>query len=669
MRLLAALGLIAAATLTSYVIDRSYLAKFDDRRDVSEALNKILATTSDQLVYLTEIRDAIGPYIAADDRNGLQRSLPTLREAVATLRIGVAEGTMAPRSWDIMRNPLISPLTLLDQVIESGETIARDETLWGEPAAYNVSLANAAILEARPLFRRIREIENADLDRLAARMEHWRKGGVAIVFSLLLVVWCWNFRPLLGRLRAERAALKAQWQRAEDASAAKSTFISTLSHEIRTPLVGILGAAELLRDGTDDPNRNDLAATILTSGRSLLAVLSDILEFTKVEAGRIEIVEAPVDLGAMADEIRGLFRSNACARGLTLGVETSGPLAPAYVTDGGRLRQVLINLVGNAVKFTDEGSISIRLAARASAPGRHSLRIEVEDTGIGISEDETAAMFEAFRQANGSAERRHEGTGLGLAIARRLAEALGGTLTVVSRPGAGSTFTLALDLAVSAPVPGRAGFRLRGSGGNRGCHDGSLRRGGPRRGRQRDELDDRPADVVEDGLRRRGGRERRGGHRRGGRAAAGPHHDGHLDARHGRLRGDAPDPGGPGEPSPPPEPYRRGLGPCRARARGRMPERRDGRHPSETLQPQRCRDPALGPAPSGIAQAARPERADARRTGLPREPHPGEAQPAAEIVHPEYGHRRERVADGAAAQERGEEAAVREHQRRERDDQ
>ncbi len=456
LRLLAALGLIASATLASYVIDRAYLAEFEERREVSEALNTILATTSDQLVYLTQIRDAIGVYLAADDRNGLQRSLPALEAAVAALRAGVATGAMAPESREILQSPLYGPLPTVERIIETGTAIAGDDDLWGAPSAYEVAVAGRQILEVRPMFRRIREIENADLDRLAARMELWRKGGVAIVLSLLLVVWTWNFRPLLRRLRAERIALRNQWQRAEDASAAKSTFISTLSHEIRTPLVGILGAADLLRDSTDDRDRDDLAGTILTSGRSLLAVLNDILEFTKVEAGRVEIVQAPVDLAAMAGEIRALFRSSACAKGLTLALEISGPLAPAYLADGGRLRQVLINLVGNAVKFTDAGAISIRLAARAAGSGRHALRIEVADTGIGISEHEISAMFEAFRQANGSAERRHEGTGLGLAIARRLAEALGGTLTVVSRPGAGSTFTLALDLAVAAELPAPA---------------------------------------------------------------------------------------------------------------------------------------------------------------------------------------------------------------------
>jgi signal transduction histidine kinase/CheY-like chemotaxis protein len=231
------------------------------------------------------------------------------------------------------------------------------------------------------------------------------------------------------------------------ANRAKSEFLARMSHEIRTPMNGVLGMTELLRATKLDGRQRKYADTIRHSAESLLAIINDILDFSKIEAGKMTLDEAPFDLEQLVEEAAELLAEAAHAKGLELTCRVPPGLHTAYRGDALRLRQVLVNLLGNAVKFTGRGEIDVRVAELEGAePGSKMLRFEVHDTGIGIQPASLEAIFDSFSQADGSTTRQYGGTGLGLAICKQLVQLMGGQIDVRSTPGEGSTFGFAVSL-------------------------------------------------------------------------------------------------------------------------------------------------------------------------------------------------------------------------------
>ena len=248
---------------------------------------------------------------------------------------------------------------------------------------------------------------------------------------------------LEAQVEARTRELEAAVARANEAARAKSNFLATMSHELRTPMIGVLGAAQLLLGTPLTPEQQAHAATIGASGDLLLSLINDILDLSKIEAGHLELESRPFDPRASLASIDSLLRGSAVGRGIYFLVQVDDAVPERLVGDDMRLRQVLLNLASNAVKFTSRGGVVVRLTAGPpDEEGRVPVELTVKDTGIGIPGDRLEAVFEPFAQADASTSREYGGTGLGLSICRRIAKLMQGSLELQSTPGVGSQFLL-----------------------------------------------------------------------------------------------------------------------------------------------------------------------------------------------------------------------------------
>ncbi len=394
---------------------------------------------------------------------GVYRALEAVAKApnVAAVRIidnrgrAVAQlGAANPTDADTLTRPIklssqkVGTLVLVAQHPGLGQTLARDLALTG---ALFFGAAGLAILLANSLARRLAR----PMERLSEAMHETAVGGRfrAVeqtadddVFRSLTD----SFNHLVSRLQTNdhdlRGAMAELVKARDDANAAnvlKSHFLANMSHEIRTPLNGVLAMAEVMAMDNLAPAQRERLSVIRESGAVLLGVLNDVLDLSKIEAGRLEIQDRPFDIAQLAQTIREIYAPQARDKGLAFEVAVAPEAQGLWRGDVDRLRQILGNLIANALKFTLEGAVAIRFASAEDGSG---LRIDVADTGIGISPDILPRLFDKFVQADSSTTRRFGGSGLGLAICRELSTLMGGSIKVQSREGRGSTFTVLVSL-------------------------------------------------------------------------------------------------------------------------------------------------------------------------------------------------------------------------------
>ena len=396
----------------------------------------------------------------------MDAAVALLRETARSLRLGDAAAGLPPASPAPAR-----ALQALDADVAAIGVAARGvrASLTGSAtgprraAAARPALGRLMAAERRflPAMDRTVRLFDADARRRVQSLRATAFGLFGLVLAALGLVYAVLLRPAarqagwaLRTLEGRNAALAAANESVDDvraaavgAESARADFLACMSHEIRTPLTGVVGMAELLGDTDLDEAQQECVRTIRLSADALMALLNDLLDLSKAEAGQIDLEEEPFSLSVLVADALTLVAPGAARTGVERTAHVDASVPALVVGDPARVRQILLNLLSNAIKFTDAGEIEVTASAVPSKAGVE-VRLAVRDTGVGVSADRLDALFDPFVQAAASTARTHGGTGLGLSISRRLAERMGGTLTATSQAGVGSTFTFAATFAV-----------------------------------------------------------------------------------------------------------------------------------------------------------------------------------------------------------------------------
>jgi signal transduction histidine kinase len=454
LRIIPALTPIILAAVFAHLAGHAYEEKIVEKAAVTAALDKAQLSATEIIISLRELASTGDRQRAGPFRAEIRRADRELRAAYDNIALFIEQGWLGAETMALLEDPLLDPLSLIQDVSMVAKPLFVYSGPYGDKASAHISVGLSLSQQILPVLARIKETEGQGLKLATQDLHYWSNIALYATIFLVLTTGMVVFLPLEKSILKAQSEVKAQRNAAQAASRAKSEFLATMSHEIRTPMNGVLGMAALLQKSNLDERQAKFANIIVSSGNALLAIINDILDFSSIEAGKLEMEIAPFNIETSCSEVIELLRPQAGEKGLNIAFENTGSQPGPLLGDEGRIRQIIINLVGNAIKFTQEGSVTLSVCAGKVQGGHVPLSIAVTDTGIGIAEDKMQRIFESFEQADNSMKRSFDGTGLGLAITRSLVRAFGGTISAVSREGEGSTFTVEVTLAADTETAG-----------------------------------------------------------------------------------------------------------------------------------------------------------------------------------------------------------------------
>jgi signal transduction histidine kinase len=443
-----------------------------DRREVRSAFAGLLAdfraisasASTDSTVLATGSAGSPVENYAPGDQTAALAEEFGVDTATAMARLRIGAGLMPETIAEIWRSNAsasrsTAPLALesaLSCLLRLAAPLVRGEGRFSSAERrHHLEIGRLAYGRIQPTLTRVEKALDTEGDRLAHRSILFVLALSGAGFAAALFNFAAILRPLINTVMASQAEILAERDKAMAARQAKQNFLSVVSHDLRTPMNGVLGFASLLIASDLKPEHRKQVEIIQSSGKAMLALVNDLLDLSKIEAGSLELADESFSVEAVISEVVALLRGGADEKRLEMSVKFDSRLPGESYGDGNRLRQVLTNLVANAIKFTDSGRIDIEARAESGAQGPAGscvLILAISDTGIGIPVDKTETIFERFTQIDHSTGRKFEGTGLGLSICKQIVEKMGGRIWAESMPGTGSTFFVRIPLAASVPM-------------------------------------------------------------------------------------------------------------------------------------------------------------------------------------------------------------------------
>ena len=438
-----ALAILLSAAISAFLITLSGRDSVTRRAENTQALDLVLVSLAELTLAFDELQRDPTKQRALIASGRVRRSAARANVALDQITNANTRSTFSERAREIMDQPSLNPLAELGEILFFADVVAN-------PDENNAKISKAAALASdlsRQLIPIIMQIKDAEVQTGRADTEaQLTYALIAVAIGALGILVAARFVPLpMERfIIAAQSEIEASRRTAESASEAKSIFLATMSHEIRTPLNGVLGLTELLQDTDLDDEQRYMIHMMLVSGNSLLRIINDVLDLSKIEAGKFEMETEVFDVLSLCQEVVDLFSAQVQSKKINLRLSARSETTNWRVLGHGKaVRQIVLNLVSNAIKFTEAGSVEIEVNERASlADGTRMFSLVIKDSGIGVAPEAQSRIFEQFTQADASTTTRFGGTGLGLSIVKKLAEAMNGNISMESELGVGSEFVV-----------------------------------------------------------------------------------------------------------------------------------------------------------------------------------------------------------------------------------